>query len=68
MAGIRFLLFADLMLVMGLAAFPLYALRPEERADARLVAELTAPQHWLCGLALLVSLGGMLVLTANMSQ
>lgn len=66
MTGLRFLLFADLMLVMGLAAFPLYALRPEEREDAALVAGLTAPQPWLCGLALLVSLGGMLVLTANM--
>lgn len=66
MTGLRFLLFADLMLVMGLAAFPLYALRADEREDAALVAGLTAPQPWLCGLALLVSLGGMLVLTANM--
>ena len=66
MIGLRFLLFADLMLVMGLAAFPLYALRPEEREDAALVAGLTALQPWLCGLALLVSFGGMLVLTANM--
>jgi putative copper resistance protein D len=66
MTGLRFLLFADLMLVVGLAAFPLYALRADEREDAALVAGLTAPQPWLCGLALLVSLGGMLVLTANM--
>ncbi|WP_232314784.1 copper homeostasis membrane protein CopD [Sphingopyxis sp. QXT-31] len=54
------------MLVMGLAAFLLHALRADEREDAALVAGLTAPQPWLCGLALLVSLGGMLVLTANM--
>lgn len=66
MTSIRFLLFADLMLVMGLAAFPLYTLRRAEREDAGLVAALTAPQPWLCGLGLLVSLGGMLVLTAKM--
>lgn len=66
MAGIRFALFADLMLVLGLAAFLLYALRPAEREDPRILSGLIAPQPWLCGLALLASFGGMLSLTANM--
>ena len=34
MIGIRFLLFADLMLIVGLAAFPLYALRRLDGAAA----------------------------------
>lgn len=49
MIGIRFLLFADPMLVMGLAAFPLYALRRPDRQDARIVGGLTTSQPWLCG-------------------
>jgi len=66
MIGIRFLLFTDLMLVMGLAMFLLYALRSTEREDVRIVSGLVVLQPWLCGVGLLVSLGGMLALTASM--
>ncbi len=66
MIGIRFLLFAGPMLVMGLAAFPLYALRRRDREDARIVGGLTTPQPWLCGAGFLASLAGMLVLAASM--
>lgn len=66
MTGIRFLLFADLMLVMGLAAFPLYALPRPAREDARIVGGLITPQPWLCGAGFLASLAGMPALTASM--
>ncbi|WP_447765505.1 copper homeostasis membrane protein CopD [Sphingopyxis panaciterrae] len=66
MIGIRFLLFADLMLVMGLAMFLLYALRRADREDVRIVSGLAAPQPWLGGVGLLASLGGMLALAASM--
>lgn len=64
--GVRFILFADLMLLMGLAAFPLYALRRADPGEARIAAELGAVQPWLCGAGLLISLAGMLALTASM--
>lgn len=66
MIGIRFALFADLMLVMGMAAFPLYTLRRGENDEARVAAELATAQPWLCGFGLFTSLAGMLVLTASM--
>ena len=66
MIGIRFALFAILMLLTGLAAFPLYTLHHGARAN-RLFATIFAPaQRWLCGSGLLVSTAGMVVLTANM--
>jgi copper resistance protein D len=64
--SVRFVLFADLMLMMGLAAFPLYALRRTDPGEARIASELAAVQPWLCGAGLLISLAGMLVLTASM--
>lgn len=64
--GIRFALFAALMLFTGLAAFPLYTLRRSERANRLLAEMLVRLQRWLCGLGLLVSTAGIVVLTANM--
>lgn len=64
--GIRLALYADLMLLTGLAAFPLYALGRDERRDAAFAAVFARLQRWLCALGLLVSAVGMLVLTANM--
>lgn len=64
--GIRFALFAALMLLTGLAAFPLYTLRRSERGNPLLAAMFVRPQRWVCGLGLLVSTAGVLVLTANM--
>lgn len=66
MIGIRFLLFADLMLIVGLAAFPLYALRRAAREEARIAADLLTVQPWLCGIGLIASLAGMVALTASM--
>lgn len=64
--GIRLALYVILMLLTGLAAFPLYTLHHGERAN-RLFATIFAPaQRWLCGSGLLVSTAGMVVLTANM--
>ena len=64
--GVRFALFANLMLIAGLAAFPLYALRPAEHGQLEPAALFFRPQPWLCALALLLSFGGMAVLTAAM--
>jgi putative copper resistance protein D len=64
--GIRFALYAALMLLTGLAAFPLYTLRGGERGNRLLAAMLVRVQRWLCGLGLLVSTAGIVVLTANM--
>ena len=66
MIGIRFLLFADLMLIVGLAAFPLYAVRGLDDDATGISAELAVAQPWLCGFGLLTSLAGMLALTASM--
>lgn len=64
--SIRFALFANLMLIVGLAAFILYALGPAEREEGAMVAVVAWPQTWLCGGGLILSLLGMVVLTANM--
>lgn len=56
--GARFALFADLVFIVGLAAFPLYALRYEERPNADIAAILFRSLPWLCALGLLVSLAG----------
>lgn len=64
--SIRFLLFADLMLIVGLAAFPIYAMRGSDRDGARIAVDLAAVQPWLCAVGLLVSGAGMIVLTARM--
>lgn len=66
LVGVRFALFATLMLVAGLAAFPLYALAPAERNDREPGSLLFRPQRWLCAFGLLLSFGGMAVLTAAM--
>lgn len=64
--SIRFALFANLMLIVGLAAFILYALAPAEREEGAMVAIVARPQAWLCGGGLALSFSGMAVLTANM--
>ncbi|MBO9695093.1 MAG: copper homeostasis membrane protein CopD [Sphingopyxis sp.] len=64
--GIRFALYADLMLITGLAAFSFHALAAGERRDPEIAALLARPQRWLCAIGLIVSALGMLVLTANM--
>lgn len=64
--GIRFALYADLMLITGLAAFPFHALAAGERRDPELAALFAYPLCWLCATGLLVSALGMLILTANM--
>lgn len=61
--SLRFALFVNLMLIVGLAAFPLYVLRRENRETARI---LIRPLPWLCALALLISLVGIIALTASM--
>ncbi|MHA4836497.1 copper homeostasis membrane protein CopD [Sphingopyxis sp. MSC1_008] len=64
--GIRFALYADLMLLTGLAAFPLHALRGGERQDPAVIRALSAPQSWLAVLGLIASFIGMAALTASM--
>ncbi len=64
--GIRFALYATLMLLTGLAAFSLHALRRGERGNRLLAAIFARCQRWLCGLGLLVSTAALIVLTANM--
>lgn len=64
--GIRFALYADLMLVVGLAAFSLYALTRSERADLEPMAAIWRAERWLCIAGLLVSTLGMAVLAASM--
>lgn len=64
--GIRFALYADLMLITGLAAFPFHALAADERRNPELAALFARALGWLCAVGLLVSALGMLVLTANM--
>ncbi len=62
---IRFALFANLMVLAGLAAFPLYALTHEER-NREPGSLLYRPQPWLGALALILSFVGMAALTAAM--
>lgn len=64
--GVRFALFANLMLIAGLAAFPLFALTRAERREREPTSLFFQPQPWLCAFALLLSVGGMAVLTAAM--
>lgn len=64
--GVRFALFANLMLIAGLAAFPLFALTRAERREREPTSLFFQPQPWLCALAFLLSVGGMVVLTAAM--
>lgn len=64
--SIRFALFANLMLIVGLAAFPLYASRPGEGEERIAGQDFTTPLRWLCTAGLLVSIAGMAVLTASM--
>lgn len=64
--GIRFALYADLILLTGLAAFPLHAFARAERQDLRVTGALNAPQRWLALLGLIGSLVGVAQLTASM--
>ena len=65
--GIRFALYADLMLIAGLAAFPLFALTRSERlAPQPMMAAIWRAERWLCTIGLLVSTLGMGVLAASM--
>lgn len=66
LAGIRFALFADLMLVVGMAGFLLYAPTAEERLSPEITAGFWRAERWLCALGLLTSTAGMVVLTAAM--
>lgn len=64
--GIRFALYADLMLIAGLAAFPLYALTRTERAGQQPMPAIWRAERWLCAAGLLLSTLGMGVLAASM--
>ncbi|UNU44084.1 copper resistance protein [Sphingopyxis sp. YF1] len=64
--GVRFALYADLMLLTGLAAFPLYAFARDDRRHPAIAAILARPLRGLCAIALLLSAAGFVVLTANM--
>lgn len=64
--GVRFALYADLMLLTGLAAFALHAFDREEGHIPLLLALFRRPQPWLCAFGLLVSAAGMVILTADM--
>lgn len=66
LVGIRFALFADLMLVVGLAGFLLYAPTADERRSAEVTAGFWRAERWLCALGLLISTAGMTAVTANM--
>ena len=63
--AIRFALYADLMVLAGVTAFSLYALKPEERGTALL--PLAKPALLLSLLGLLLSGGGMIALVAAMT-
>jgi putative copper resistance protein D len=64
--GVRFALYADLMLLTGLAAFPLYAFARDDRRHPAIAAILARPLRGLCATALLLSAAGFVMLTANM--
>ncbi|WP_137752757.1 copper homeostasis membrane protein CopD [Sphingopyxis sp. L1A2A] len=63
--GVRFALFANLMLIAGLAAFSLYALGSDERTSG-VGALFGRPQFGLCVSGLILSFAGMALLTASM--
>lgn len=65
LVGIRFALFADLMLVVGVAGFLLYAPTTEERFSCEIMSGFWRAVRWLCALGLLISTVGMAVLTAT---
>lgn len=64
--GIRLALYAILMLLTGLAAFPLHAIRRDTREGLASTAIFLRALRWLCGLGLLVSTAAMIALVANM--
>ena len=64
--GIRFALYADLMLIAGLAAFPLYALNRSERHSPQPMAAIWRTERWLGVAGLLLSGLGMGALAASM--
>ncbi len=64
--GIRFALYADLMLIAGLAAFPLYALTRSERHAPQPMAAIWHAARWLSVAGLLLSAFGMAALAASM--
>lgn len=66
LVAIRFALYADLMLIIGLAAFPLYAMTRDERARPELTAVPRRTVQWLYAAGLLISTLGMGVLAASM--
>lgn len=66
MAGVRFALYADLMLAMGLSAFLLYGVRPVEHADPAVVGTIRRSLLVLGALALPLSFAWMLALAARM--
>lgn len=66
LVAIRFALYADLMLLVGLAAFPIYALQVGERVEGR-IFYLTKALVFLTIVALILSVAGMLVLIAAMT-
>ncbi len=62
---IRFALYADLMLLVGLAAFPLYSFRRSEREDG-VVLPLGGKLVWLTSAGLLLSVAGFAIACAAM--
>lgn len=65
MIAIRLGLYLSLMVLMGLAAFPLYALRGEERDEGRILTLRNALIFW-SAVAILLSLLGFFALVAAM--
>lgn len=63
--AIRFALYADLMLLVGLAAFPLYSFKRDER-EPRAVLHLAPLLAALAGAALAISMLGFAISTAAM--
>jgi len=63
--AIRFALYADLMLLVGLSAFPLYSLTRAER-DARKIMPIGALLIWLTVAGFLLSVAGFAIASAAM--
>lgn len=63
--AIRFALYADLMLLVGLAAFPLYSFTRAEREEGAILP-LAAPLTWLAFAGLIISAFGFALSTAAM--
>lgn len=63
--AIRFALYADLMLLVGLSAFPLYSFTRAER-EARIILPLGAVLAWLAIAGLLFSVAGFTIASAAM--